>query len=120
MIPLEKQCVSLELAKRLKELGVKQLDNSLWAWAQVAKKEKDALGRPLWSYEVVANNFQADIEFIAAFTVAELGEMLPKGIRTWKIDDDLWTGDYGGAMGFVRSVINPPVADTKPTPTPRC
>jgi len=90
MIPLEKQCVSLELAKRLKELGVKQLDNSLWAWAQVAKKEKDALGRPLWSYEVVANNFQADIEFIAAFTVAELGEMLPKGIRTWKIDDDLW------------------------------
>ena len=63
---LSKQVVSLELAKRLKELGVKQLDNSLWAWAQVAKKEKDALGRPLWSYEVVANNFQADIEFIAA------------------------------------------------------
>lgn len=76
---LDQQVCSLDLAKRLKELGVKQLDNSLWAWTEVAQHEKDELGRPKWKYEVRANYFQADIEFIAAFTVAELGEMLPQG-----------------------------------------
>jgi len=57
---LEQQVVSLELARKLKELGVKQLDNSLWAWAPVAQEEKDEYGRPLWKEQIVANYFQAD------------------------------------------------------------
>lgn len=56
---------------------MKQLDNSLWAWAEVAQHEKDEFGRPKWKHEVVANDFQADLEFVAAFTGSELGEMLP-------------------------------------------
>ena len=35
MILLEKQCVSLELAKRLKELGAKQ--ESVWAWYETTE-----------------------------------------------------------------------------------
>ncbi len=37
MIPLEKQCVSLELVKRLKELGVKQ--ESFWAWYETTDRD---------------------------------------------------------------------------------
>lgn len=63
---LEQQVVSLELAKRLKELGVKQ--ESLFYWQGADKNgyiinfEKDL--------------FEYDCEKYSAFTVAELGEML--------------------------------------------
>lgn len=62
---LEQQVVSLELAKRLKELGTKQ--------------------ESLWYYDgnhnlVMFGNYVTD-EYIAAFTVAELGEMLPVEVR---------------------------------------
>lgn len=104
---LEQQVVSLELAKKLKELGVKQF-GTLFAWAEVAQKEKDYLGRPLWKYQIVKNNFQADIEFIAAFTVAELGELLPWCVNKKSempfcleirkmiadVDNDEWTVRY--------------------------
>ncbi len=86
---LEEQVCSLELAKKLKELGVKQLDNSLWAWAEVAQHEKDEHGRLKWKYEIVANDFQADLEFVAAFSVAELGEF----IRQANLADLIFTTD---------------------------
>ena len=61
---LENQVCSLELSKKLKELGVKQ--ESLWYW-----NSKNELRSQ--------NNFLEDEgKFVAsAFTVAELGEMLP-------------------------------------------
>lgn len=80
-LPLEKQVCSLDLAKRLKELGVKQLDNSLWAWAEVATTRE--IGGWKYEWQIVANDFQADLEFVAAFTVAELGEMLPMATTSW-------------------------------------
>ena len=71
---LEKQVVSLELAKRLKELGVKQESAFYWAhWydglTQLQtrdQKERPALLTP-----------HGGREFISAFTVAELGMMIP-------------------------------------------
>ena len=70
---LKEQVVSLELAKRLKELGVKQ--ESLW----------------YWSNDKLYNNYGCDctdcgygctkpIKGVPTFTVAELGEILPKGV----------------------------------------
>jgi hypothetical protein len=65
---LENQVVSLEYAKKLKELGVKQ--ESLYMW----KYDED--------YYLVATNSRYGIGngiVASAYTVAELGEMLWKG-----------------------------------------
>lgn len=68
---LEKQCCSLELAKQLKELGVKQ--ESLFIWSGHTTPET------LWRFDVWE---EADIYewhrqlSYAAFTVAELGELI--------------------------------------------
>ena len=70
---IEDQVVSLELAKRLKELGVKQesyfvweAPNTEWGWTD---------------WLIVPTTEQHDLEHYSAFTVAELGELLP-----WRID----------------------------------
>lgn len=79
---LEQQVVSLELAKKLKELGVRQ--DSLFYW-YLAKNVNniDLEYRPdsLAGHPTHKNNY------CSAFTVAELGEMLPRRITkarwTW-------------------------------------
>jgi hypothetical protein len=81
MIPLEKQVCSLDLAKRLKELEVKQ--ESLLYWGnylangscRVLPRQGGSLD---WSDGWDLKDWQ---EIAAAFTVAELGEMLPKEVR---------------------------------------
>lgn len=70
MIPLEKQCVSLDLAKRLKELGVKQESYIKW----IPSAEKNPV--PTSGYEYEEGGY-SDEEQFAAFTVAELSELLP-------------------------------------------
>ena len=100
---LEYQVVSLELAKRMKELGFGQ--ESLWWWAS-----RDGRDTP---QKVIYNKIVSDIEagnnndpICSAFTVAELGEMLPaylpKAGWTWtphtaKYEDEweLWFQRYG-------------------------
>lgn len=67
---LEKQIVSLELSRRLKELGVKQ--ESLFYWAQVDKYPNGIKWDVLKKGERRTHG-----DYVAAFTVAELGEMLP-------------------------------------------
>lgn len=65
---LEKQVCSLELSKRLRELGVKQ--ESVFYW----------IGKTLCLYnilEVEMAKIGGVRDFYSAFTVAELGEMLP-------------------------------------------
>jgi hypothetical protein len=62
---LEQQVCSLELAKRLKEFGVKQ--ESLWYWQRF-----NSMGKLKWAISNTTNSHCA-----SAFTVAELGEMLP-------------------------------------------
>lgn len=69
---LEQQVISLDLAKRLKELGVTQESYFWWTQKNLLVSTSDAIqgyanetGTPLYS----------------AFTVAELGEMLPAELK---------------------------------------
>lgn len=74
---LESQVISLDLAKRLKALGVKQ--ESCFYWIDVGMQR---------GYELADHrNRGHDDEYIAAFTVAELGEMLPCEIHNAQSTD---------------------------------
>lgn len=78
---LESQVVSLELAKRLKELGVKQ--ESLFYWRGVSNNTAPEPENWYYSWRVVDNletvpshSNNARLRQYSAHTVAELGEML--------------------------------------------
>jgi len=75
---IEKQIVSLELAKKLNEFGVEQ--ENAWEWRRDFYKNMHHFSD--WKLWVAHDdNFSCgdSYETIAAFTVAELGEMLLKG-----------------------------------------
>lgn len=74
---LKDQVVSLELAKRLKELGVKQ--KSLFVWEYY---DEQCHGIKYMPYAIVPDNYNK-FKLYSAFTVAELGEMLPSTL-TWE------------------------------------
>lgn len=79
---LKDQVCSLELAKKLKELGVKQ--ESLFYWVnQVAMKGAETIWFPDDPKEL------KPYKHYSAFTVAELGELLPKKTGYKKVND-LW------------------------------
>lgn len=77
---LEQQTVSLEIAKKLKELGVKQRSQFAWFNTQTfgvqLKPENHSFD--LGDYGEVSL-------LAAAFTVAELGESLPGGFGALKL-----------------------------------
>lgn len=86
---LEKQVCSLELAKRLKELGVKQ--ESLFVWFKPLE-EKWEIGLFDGTFFHGENGkqtghygyrFGLSKETPSAFTVAELGEMLPRPFQIY-------------------------------------
>lgn len=68
---IEKQVCSFQYAKRLKELGVKQ--ESLFVWEYFNDTCYGVRYIPFASVKSVDNN----VIHYSAFTVAELGEMLP-------------------------------------------
>lgn len=74
---LKDQVCGLELAKKLKELGMKQ--KSLWWWVL----ERHSGGKPVWILLYNSDKFYKEWvvyhnrESYSAFTVAELGEVLP-------------------------------------------
>lgn len=80
---LEQQVVSLELAKQLKELGVKQ--DSLFYWS----KQVDQIHWGLEHAKYFAVDKRQDV---SAFTVSELGEMFDDG--------DLFVKAYGEVFNF--------------------
>jgi len=87
---LEDQVVSLELAKKLKELGIDQEAGCGFYW------HKDKL---VFAHSECGNHAIGDWNnYIAAFTVAELGEMLPRfyeSHRTNGITPEIeWTCQY--------------------------
>lgn len=117
---LEQQVCSLDLAKRLKELGVKQESYVYWImnwdsdypeeghWWSLAQKHELITGREQYS----------------AFTVAELGEMLPYSgdvsyptgyLHTVKIDQNNYRSCYAngaGVMGYKGELLQQ-VANTE-------
>lgn len=70
---LEDQVCSLDIAKRLKELGVEQ--ESLWYYHGPEEKP---------FFLIHAMKAPHDVVIASAFTVAELGEMLPPFVTTEK------------------------------------
>lgn len=70
---LEKQVTSLEISKRLKELGVKQ--ESFFHWCG------------LKNYNIQYGDFSYMGDVISAFTVAELGEMLLPEVDSGKTNE---------------------------------
>lgn len=89
---LEEQVCSLSLSQRLKELGVKQ--DSLYFYERHIDGSGD---HTIWSPKSI-NNADRD-RYISAFTVAELGEMLPERYATFRHNDEytceLFTLDEG-------------------------
>lgn len=74
MISLEKQVCSLDLAKRLKELGMKQeMNRGDWYWSADDKLTLDVTVGDRWTLMP---------DCAKALSVAELGEMLPKNFRS--------------------------------------
>ena len=67
---LEDQVCSLELAKKLKRMGVEQ--RSLWYWCKLT----NGSGELRWNED---NSLLTTVYF-SAFTVSELGQMLRKGM----------------------------------------
>lgn len=82
MIPLEQQVASLPLAKRLKELGTKQ--ESLYSWQYYPHTD---------SYALQTMPVGSGLN-IAAFTVAELGEMLPRACEYHHVLPTAWVVRY--------------------------
>lgn len=100
---LEQQVVSLELAQKLKELGVKQ--ESFFKWSNVRTNKE-----MLWSLYVPPEFNKIPhpdlwVHGVSAYTVAELGEMLPKGCFTTKTESDEfpWRCEYKGGYGVIAS-----------------
>lgn len=67
---LKDQVVSLQLAKKLKELGINQ--KSLWRWQYVG-----GIWEPTSLKKEFIEKNNSNPETFEAFSVAELGEMLP-------------------------------------------
>ena len=89
---IEDQVVSLELAKKLQELGVKQESHFFFHCAgnrcSIGESRQVMEGQ---HPEIVL--FNKNNNTYSAFTVAELGEMLPKGYRSGKAGNPK-KGDY--------------------------
>jgi len=101
---LKKQVVSIRLAKKLKKLGVKQ--ESLFYWEMDFFKKGRIKGR-------IATQEKACIGSevcFSAFTVAELGEMLPKSYHSEKMN--LMWGIFG-CGGICQEIYEKKEADAR-------
>lgn len=86
---LEHQVCSLELSKRLKELGFQQ--KSIFVWEVF---NDNVFGVKFYPNAVVSDGWN-HYKLYSAFTVAELGEMLPANAYSmYGIND--WTACYDG------------------------
>lgn len=85
---LQKQCVSLEIAKQLKSLGVKQ--ESLFVYVEhFYDMAKSLPSRPPTKWDLYyKDQWETDglepESIVSAFTTAELGELLPEGFTSSK------------------------------------
>lgn len=105
MLKLEQQVCSLELAKRLKELNCPQ--ESLFWWHPVPEVLPNSGGRIIRKgYDLSyadTGRFYGSGAKISAFTVAELGEMLPPVVNGTvvhfgKVNNQSWYMQYRNPM----------------------
>lgn len=97
---LENQVTSLELSQKLKELGVKQ--NSIFNWYYRSGFEEPHHHQVLSTRESMHHGDDLNVN-CSAFTVAELGNLLPsyilinglpKFLYCWKDDAGAWRIHY--------------------------
>ena len=77
---MKKYCVSLELAKEMKELGFEQESEFYW-WIFNNGVSK------LISKKIICQPHLENEAKYSAYTVGELGEMLPEYYSTFKVED---------------------------------
>lgn len=87
---LEQQVASLELCKKLKELGVKQ--ESLFYYCNCGEINQNRYTSSVCGCRTGGLSTSDMILATSAFTVAELGEMLPDEIDTPEEKDKYWGG----------------------------
>lgn len=75
---IENQVCTLEQAKKLKELGVDCI--SLFQWRDFSRL-RDNMVAPLVSYDRAVPSHASVMQVFNAFTVAELGVMLPYSVK---------------------------------------
>lgn len=87
---LNKQVCSLELSKKLKELGEKQESLFYWTYCPMANNSEE------WTHAIVYGRNNALPQTCSAFTVAELGSRLPTGYATSRhsLDGEVWYECY--------------------------
>lgn len=111
---LQKQVVSLELAKRLKELGVKQ--QSYFSHVSFSNEMGDEC-QEIYTNDDMEREYAADWhEQYAAFTVAELGEILlaeEYNSPWYDIDEKCWKWDDYIGYPVVKIVRTIEDADTE-------
>jgi len=103
---LSKQVVSLELAKKLKELGFKQ-ESLFYHNFKIEGKWVIDKGRG-WS------------DSVSAYTVAELGEMLPQILKIKKVKYQLSSSVALDKQWFVVYVNEEDLEDNAPMPFMMC
>ena len=85
MFNSEREVPSLELCKKLKELGYPQ-DGEGWYWVEVKSGYKWE-----WKLRLLVNfPYAVDNYKIKAPTVRELGEWLPEGFNEFKLNNKFW------------------------------
>ena len=93
---LENQVSNVELSEELKKLGVPQ--NSLWYWYDAGNKFliSDVFNNPDNDTRRRMGLNKKDNRYYSAFTVAELGEMLPVGSMSAQTKDkwQAWYHNY--------------------------
>lgn len=92
---LEDQVVSLELAKKLKELGVRQ-ERATFYWCDHGGDE--IIPKLYFIMEIEKYNA---LQGYAAFTVAELGAMLPPLCEIKRTREDNWRLEYLSPLRIV-------------------
>ena len=113
---IEDQVVSVEVAKKLKEIGVEQ--ESLFYWRVWNDETVDcAIGYEDYDFSGAGRKI---VERISAFTVAELMEQLPAVIETkagrYRLTiekyEHLWYVSYIGTAGdALETILNKKLAD---------
>lgn len=87
---LEDQVVSLELAKQMKELGFEQ--ESVWYWGTMGDLTQSRMGSSMYNKEGFGTSDL--VPYTSAYTVAELGEMLPDKCSYYPGRDLPWCCHY--------------------------